>query len=64
MSQEPRPTTGQAAQIIFGIAHEKLIIRHEAGESSEPYVARTLRAVRNVISFVGLVMGIDHFMHF
>jgi len=58
------PGYGFSAEVIFGMANEKLIIRHEAGVSSEPYVAGTLFAARKVVSFVGLVMGIDHFMNF
>jgi len=58
------PGYGFSAEVIFGMPNEKLIIRHEAGESPEPYVAGTLLAVRKVVSFVGLVMGIDHFMDF
>ena len=53
-----------STEVIFGMPNEKLIICHEAGDSPEPYVAGTLLAVRKVISFVGLIIGIDHFMDF
>jgi 4-hydroxy-tetrahydrodipicolinate reductase len=48
-----------SAEIIFGLPNEKLIIRHEAGNSGEPYVNGTLLAVRKVGSFVGLVRGLE-----
>jgi 4-hydroxy-tetrahydrodipicolinate reductase len=52
------PGNGFATEIIFGMAGEKLIIRHEAGNDAEPYVNGTLDAARKVVSSVGLVHGI------
>jgi 4-hydroxy-tetrahydrodipicolinate reductase len=51
-----------SAEVIFGLPNERLIIRHEAINSAEPYVAGTLLAVRKVSSFVGVVKGIDNFI--
>lgn len=51
-----------SAEVIFGISNERLIIRHEAGNSGEPYVAGTLLAVRKVGSFMGLVKGLNDLM--
>jgi len=51
-----------AVEVIFGIPDEKLIIRHEAGSSAEPYVKGTLLAIRQVSSFVGLKRGLDSIM--
>lgn len=48
-----------SAEIIFGMPNEKLIIRHEAGNSAEIYVPGTLIAAQKVGSFVGLVRGLD-----
>ncbi|MFN6536203.1 MAG: 4-hydroxy-tetrahydrodipicolinate reductase [Nostoc sp. EkiNYC01] len=48
-----------SVEAIFGLADEKLIIRHEAGSSAEPYVKGTLLAIRKVSSFVGLKRGLD-----
>jgi 4-hydroxy-tetrahydrodipicolinate reductase len=48
-----------AAEAIFGARDERLTIRHDAGSSSEPYVAGTLLAVRKVVDTVGLTRGLD-----
>lgn len=48
-----------AAEIIFGLHDQKLIVRHEAGSSAQPYVDGALLAIRNVSSFVGLRRGLD-----
>lgn len=45
------------AEIIFGMPDQKLIMRHEAGASAEPYVAGAMLAIRKVSSFVGLRRG-------
>lgn len=47
------------AEVIFGTTDQKLIIRHEAGASAEPYVAGALLAIRKVSTFVGLRRGLD-----
>ncbi|WP_414583037.1 4-hydroxy-tetrahydrodipicolinate reductase [Scytonema sp. PCC 10023] len=51
-----------SVEAIFGLADEKLIIRHEAGSSAEPYVKGTLLAIRQVSSFFGLKRGLDSIM--
>ena len=38
---------------------ERLVIRHDAGESAEPYVAGTLAAIRALPGRVGLTRGLD-----
>ena len=48
-----------AFETIFGLPSQRLIIRHEAGESPAPYVHGTLLAVRRVMDVVGLVRGLD-----
>ena len=50
------------AEIIFGMPDQKLIMRHEAGSSAEPYVAGALLAIRKVSTFVGLRRGLDSVM--
>ena len=50
------------AEIIFGMPDQKLIMRHEAGASAEPYVHGALLAVRKVATFVGLRRGLDTVM--
>lgn len=53
-----------AVEAIFGLGEEKLIIRHEAGSSAEPYVKGTLLAIRQVSSFIGLKRSLDSVMEF
>ena len=47
---------------IFGMPDQKLIIRHEAGASAEPYVAGALMAIRGVGKLKGLHRGLDTLM--
>ena len=49
-------------EAIFGMKGENLVIRHEAGQSAEPYVAGTLLAARKVPSVTGLVRGLDELL--
>jgi len=49
---------------IFGMADQKLILRHESGTSAEPYVDGALLAIRNVSRIVGLQRGLDRVMEF
>jgi 4-hydroxy-tetrahydrodipicolinate reductase len=48
-----------SAEIIFGMPDQKLTIRHDSGNSAQPYVAGALVAIRSVGSFVGLRRGLD-----
>jgi 4-hydroxy-tetrahydrodipicolinate reductase len=43
---------------------QKLILRHEAGSSAEPYVNGALLAIREVGNLVGLHRGLDSVMKF
>lgn len=52
------------AEIIFGMPDQKLIIRHEAGAGSQPYVDGALLAIRKVGTFSGLKRGLDSVMEF
>lgn len=49
---------------IFGMPDQKLILRHEAGTSAEPYVSGALLAIREVGKLVGLHRGLDSVMNF
>lgn len=49
---------------IFGMPDQKLILRHEAGSSAEPYVNGALLAIRKVGNLVGLHRGLDSVMDF
>jgi 4-hydroxy-tetrahydrodipicolinate reductase len=51
-------------EAIFGLADEKLIIKHDAGSSAKPYVGGALLAIRKVDSFIGLRRGLDSVMDF
>ncbi|MCF6266977.1 MAG: 4-hydroxy-tetrahydrodipicolinate reductase [Desulfuromusa sp.] len=48
---------------IFGMPDQKLIIRHEAGMSAQPYVDGALIGIRKVISLVGLHRGLASVMN-
>jgi len=48
---------GFSMEIRFGMPNERLVLRHEAGNSAEPYVYGTLLSARKVGSFIGLVKG-------
>ena len=45
-------------EIIFGEAGERLVMRHDPGESPEPYVAGTLLAIRKVADVHGVRRGL------
>jgi 4-hydroxy-tetrahydrodipicolinate reductase len=49
-------------ETIFGVPHQRLTIRHDAGDSAEPYVHGTLLAVKRVMDVVGLVKGLDRLL--
>lgn len=53
-----------SAEVIFGMPDQKLVLRHEAGSSAEPYVEGALLAIRKVGSFTGLRRGLDTVMDF
>lgn len=53
------PSYVLACEAIFGAPDERLVIRHDAGSSPEPYVAGTLLAARRVMGLEGLVRGLD-----
>src|SRR5262245_8730652 len=51
-----------AFEALFGLPHERLTIRHDAGSSAAPYVHGTLLAVRRVMQVTGLVRGLDRLL--
>ncbi len=53
-----------SVEAIFGMPDQKLILRHEAGSSAEPYVAGALLAIREVGRLTGLHRGLDSVMDF
>ncbi len=54
------PSFVLSCEAIFGAPDERLVIRHDAGSSAQPYVAGTLLAARKVSGFTGLKRGLDH----
>ncbi len=48
-----------STEVVFAAPGERLVLRHDPGESPEPYVAGTLLAIRAVRDRVGLTRGLD-----
>lgn len=48
-----------SAEVIFGMPDQRLVMRHESGNSAEPYVDGALLAIRRVGSLVGVRRGLD-----
>ena len=53
------PSFSVSTEVVFGLPHERLVIRHDADTSPDPYVEGTLLAVRKVVHRVGLTRGLD-----
>lgn len=53
-----------ALETIFGMEDEKLILKHEAGNSAKPYVQGALLAITKVDTITGLKRGLDSVMEF
>lgn len=51
-----------SVEALFGLPGEHLTIRHDAGESAEPYVAGTLLAARKAGERKGLLRGLDRLL--
>lgn len=47
------------AEIIFGMTDQRLVLRHDAGNSAIPYVDGALLAIRRVNTLVGVHRGLD-----
>jgi len=47
---------------VFGMPDQRLVLRHEAGTSAEPYVDGALLAIREVGRLVGVHRGLDAVM--
>ena len=56
------PSFVVSTEAVFGLPGERLTIRHDAGESPEPYLAGTLLAVREVGRRVGVTRGLDRLL--
>jgi len=53
------PSFVVSTEVVFAAPGERLVIRHDPGESPDPYVAGTLLAIRAVRDRVGLTRGLD-----
>ena len=53
------PSFVVSTEVVFGLPDERLTIRHDAGNSPEPYVAGTLLAARRAPALTGLTRGLD-----
>ncbi len=53
------PSFVVSTEIVFAGAGERLVMRHDAGESPDPYVDGTLLAVRRVAEEPGVRLGLD-----
>jgi 4-hydroxy-tetrahydrodipicolinate reductase len=53
------PSFSVTTEIVFSRPGERLVMRHDPGESPEPYVAGTLLAVRTVADTAGVRRGLD-----
>jgi 4-hydroxy-tetrahydrodipicolinate reductase len=56
------PSFTVSTEVVFAAGGERLSLRHDAGESAEPYVAGTLLAIRALPGRVGLVRGLDQLL--
>jgi 4-hydroxy-tetrahydrodipicolinate reductase len=56
------PGYALSTDVILAAAGERLVVRHEAGASAEPYVAGTLLAVRRVGEVSGVLRGLDRLL--
>jgi 4-hydroxy-tetrahydrodipicolinate reductase len=48
-----------SAEILFGMADQRLSIRHDSGTSAVPYVEGALMAIRKVSTLTGVHRGLD-----
>ena len=53
------PSFVVSTEVVFGGPGERLVMRHDPGQTPAPYVAGTLLAVRRVAGAVGVRRGLD-----
>jgi 4-hydroxy-tetrahydrodipicolinate reductase len=56
------PGYSLSTEIVLATPDERLIVRHEAGSSAEPYIAGTLLAIRRVPEVTGVLRGLDRLL--
>jgi 4-hydroxy-tetrahydrodipicolinate reductase len=53
------PSFVVSTEIVFGGAGERLVMRHDPGESADPYTDGTLLAIRKAAEVPGVRRGLD-----
>jgi 4-hydroxy-tetrahydrodipicolinate reductase len=53
------PSFVVSTEVVFGGTGERLVMRHDPGESPDPYVGGTLLAIRRVAEVSGVRRGLD-----
>jgi 4-hydroxy-tetrahydrodipicolinate reductase len=53
------PSFAVSTEIVFGGPDERLVIRHDAGRTADPYVTGTLLAIRHAADVAGVRRGLD-----
>jgi len=56
------PGYALSTDVVLATAGERLVVRHEAGASADPYVAGTLLAIRRVGEVTGVLRGLDRLL--
>ncbi len=56
------PGYALSTDVVLATAGERLVVRHEAGASADPYVAGTLLAIRRVPGVTGVLRGLDRLL--
>jgi 4-hydroxy-tetrahydrodipicolinate reductase len=56
------PSFVVSTEVVFAGEGERLSLRHDAGDTPEPYIAGTLLAIRAVPGRVGLTRGLDQLL--
>ena len=56
------PGYALSTDVVLATAGERLVLRHEAGASADPYVTGTLLAIRRVPEITGVLRGLDRLL--
>lgn len=56
------PSFTASVEVVFGMPGARLTMRHDAGESAQPYVDGTLLAARRAGNVKGLIRGLDRLL--
>ncbi len=56
------PSFVVSTEVVFAAQGERLTLRHDAGETPEPYAAGTLLAIRALPGRVGVTRGLDQLL--